>query len=121
LYMFKYSGKNLYELSELIKSITDFNGRTASNTNWYQSIIVSYYLGQVYHGAYYKNATVDELKKDMLDADIDYYFLWMSNPFLDKRNQMRMIARYSFISQFPELTKGKIKGLKIYDVRRLKK
>jgi len=121
LYRFKNAGKNIYQLSELIKSLTDFKGRAGSNDNWYQSIILSYYLGQVYHGAYYKDANVEQLKKDILDADIDYYFLWASHPPKDKAKKMRMIARYSFLSKFPELTKGKARGFKIYDVRGFKK
>ena len=117
---FKNAGTNIYELSELVKSLTDFKGRVASNENWYQSIILSYYLGQVYHGAYYKDSNVDELKRDILDADIDYYFLWSSRPPRDKSRRMRAISRYSYLASFPELTKGKIKAFKIYDVRSMK-
>ena len=120
LHRFKNSGRYLYRLAEHIKSLTDFKGRVASNENWYQSIILSYYLDQVYHGAYYRDTGVEEMTKDILDADIDYYFVWASPPPKNKAKKMRKFARYSFLSRFPELTKGKTRALKVYDLRGLK-
>jgi hypothetical protein len=100
-------GKGLYNLSEVLKSRIEPGSDIASNTNWPGTLYLAYYLGCKYYGVPEENVTKAELNSDLGKYGIDYFFAWGGTA-----------GDYNFLTNYEEMTGGRIPGLQIY---RLKK
>ena len=99
-------GKWIYDLSQVLKSRITPNYKIASNTSWAGSLFLSYHLGGRYYGTHEKNISKTELKKQLEKYGIDYYFVWGG------------AGDFSFLSDYQDITGGRIPGLRIYGLRR---
>ncbi len=91
---------NLYDLSNTLKSDYGVHGNLASN-EWDNVSTIAYYLNSKYYGGNKKTNNISELDKELKDNNIDYYFVW--NPDGDLK-----------LSDYHEITNGKLVGLNIY-------
>lgn len=98
--------KEIYDLSLVLKNKYNISGNLASNDNNNEMYYISFYLKTKYFGKAKKNITDEELKKDLNELQIDYYFVWGSST-----------ANRLLLSKYDEITHGEIKGLKIYSIK----
>lgn len=70
--------KWIYDLSTVLKS-RYVRGNIASNKNWSNTSILSYYLDTKYFGMPSKNSTIDDLFRQFENHKIDYYLEWGEN------------------------------------------
>lgn len=90
-----------YNLSNTLKNDYEINGNIASNFEWENTLYISYYLNSKYYGVTKKTNNSADLQKELDDNHIDYYLVW----------DTKEIPK---LSNYKEITKDKIKGLKIY-------
>ena len=100
-------GKSVYGLGRALSAGIEPDCKIASNANWPGSLYQSYYLGCKYYGVEKKNITKAELKRDLEKYGIDYYFVWGGAP-----------IDYRFLTNYREITGGRIPGLKIYGLKK---
>lgn len=67
--------KNIYDLSISLRG-SDVKGRIASNINWSNTSILSYYLDTKYFGMPIKDNTTKDIDQQLKDSEIDYYLEW---------------------------------------------
>ena len=91
---------NLYDLSNTLKLDYGVHGNLASN-EWDNVSTIAYYLNSKYYGGNKKTNNKSELDKELKDNNIDYYFVW--HPEGDLK-----------LSDYHEITNGKLAGLNIY-------
>ena len=82
------------------------HGNIASNDKWQKSLYVSFYLGSKYYGQVKSNANDLELKNELESNNINYYLVWGDS----KSNS-------ELLSQYPEITGGKMKDIKVYIIK----
>lgn len=112
LYADKGTGEDVYILGNTIAHEYDISGNIASNDNYMGSLYLSYILKSKYYGTSLKNWNAisdNELEKDLQTYNIDYYLVWG-----DSQVNIQLLSKYE------EITEGKIKGLKIYAIKRKK-
>ena len=97
-------GKDSYSLSESLKNTYGVHGNLASNDEWRVSDYIAYYTCSKYYGQT-KKESYSDLKKELKNNDIDYYFVW-GDP--TENNNLS--------HDFKEITDNKIEGLKIYKI-----
>jgi len=102
-------GKDIYELSNTLKYSYNMHGRIASNKEYHKSVYLSYYLKAKYLGMSKRNLNVEELQSELKKFKIEFYFVW------DEFNK-----DYKFLSDFEEITHGKIAGLRVYSLKSFK-
>ena len=90
-----------YTLSKILRNEYGIQGNIASNNHWENTLGVSYYLNSKYYGLPKNINNSDELQKELEASNIDYYFVWG-----DTGN--------AHLSDYNEITNGKIHGLNIY-------
>jgi len=100
-------GKGIYDLSEVLKSRIAPGCNIASNTSWGGSLYLSYHLGCKYYGAQAKSISEVELKRQLEKYGIDYYLVWGD-----------AASDLSFLSDYQEITGGRIPGLGIYSLKK---
>jgi len=88
-------------LSKTLKNNYEIQGNIASNDNWAGTLCISYYLEAKYFGLTKKTDNLTYLENELKANDIDYYFVW---------NEQNNII----LSDYREITGGKIKDLRIY-------
>ncbi|HML06221.1 MAG TPA: hypothetical protein VK426_10645 [Methanobacterium sp.] len=91
---------SFFDLSEKLKDGYNITGSIASN-KWGNTLIISYYMNTKYYGGTKENESLYDLKNELENNNIDYYFVWDSVPISD-------------LSNYKEITNSKIKGLMIY-------
>lgn len=101
IYALSGDDHGVYSLSSTLKSDYGIQGNIASNAEWGKMLPISYYLDAHYYGLTKKNITFQELEKELMEKNIDYYFVWNSTGNIQ-------------LSHYKEITNGKIKDLKIY-------
>lgn len=99
-------GKGIYGLSEVLKSRVTPARNIASNTSWAGSLFLSYHLDCKYYGAQKKNISKTELKRQLEKYGIDYYLVWGG-----------AAGDFRFLSNYEEITGGRIPGLWIYSLK----
>ena len=99
-------GKWIHNLSLALKDGIKPDSKIVSNTSWPGSLYLAYHLDCRYYGAEKKNITRAELKRDLEKYGIDYYLVWGGVP-----------IDYSFLTNYREITSGRIPGLKIYGLK----
>jgi hypothetical protein len=98
--------KDVYDLSMDLKNNYNVSGNIASNDQNNMMYFISFYLETKYYGKAKKNITYDELKNDLNELKIDYYFVWGKSS-----------VNQQLLSEYPEITHGEIKGLRIYSMK----
>lgn len=103
--------KSLVDISNGLKEIHPIHGNIASNGNmrnggYKQSLYLSYYLESRYYG-FTDDISGLELKKQLDNHEINYYILW-ENYYADPQ----LVS-----GNYPEITEGRIEGLKIYSIK----
>ncbi len=97
-------GKTYHDLGYDLKDNYSIHGNIASNDQWYVSLILAYYLNDKYYGQTQKETSLNDLKTELKNNNIDYYFEWGSS------NQTDL--------PYNEITGGKLPfHLKIYSVK----
>jgi hypothetical protein len=105
---YAHRGKWAYNLGQALKNVIPAKSKIASNTNWAGSLFLSYHLDCKYYGAQKKNISKIELKKQLEKYGIVYYLVWGGA--VDLR----------FLSNYEEITGGRLPGLRIYGLKKLR-
>ncbi|EKQ52020.1 MAG: hypothetical protein B655_2030 [Methanobacterium sp. Maddingley MBC34] len=90
-----------YVLSKTLKNDYGIQGNIASNNLWGETLEVTYYLNSKYYGLPKNTNNSQELQNELEACNIDYYFVWGDS------NNVNL-------SDYREITNGKIQGLCIY-------
>ena len=109
--------KEMYALGRVLADKYDIQGNIASNrqyvsTNnaWHKTFRLTYWLqNSKYYSQVRESISDDDLKNDLEQNNIDYYFVW--GDFFDNAE---------LLSQYKELTESKIPGLRIYSIKEKK-
>lgn len=102
-----HTGEDSYRLSNVLIDNYNIQGNVASNDKVVYMGFLEYYLNFTYYGQAKKDVADEELQNQFKKYDISYYFFWSSS------NQ-----NSEFLSKnYPEITNGSIKGLKIYAIK----
>ena len=102
------NGQSTYELANSINNQYHIHGNIASNDGYIASMYLSYLWSSHYYGTSLENwnsPSNTQLENDLQEYNIDYYLVWG-----DTNNTQ-------VLSQYHEITNGKITGLKIYDIK----
>jgi hypothetical protein len=99
--------KNIYLLSDFLKTGISPSRKIASNGEWANTLYVSYHLGCQYYGEQEADIAESRLKQELEKYKIDYYFFWDQNS-----------NYYSFLNNCPEITGGRIQALRIYCLKK---
>lgn len=100
LYANLNTGKDIYTLSQTLKTQYGVQGNIASDGRLIDTQYLSFYLNTTSFGESKKDIADDELQLQLVKYDINYYLVWDSST--------------PKIISYTEITDGKIKGLKIY-------
>lgn len=98
--------EGVYDLSQDLKMQYNVHGNIASNDKWQKSLYVSFYLSSKYYGQVKSNSSDSELRKELESNNINYYFVWG-----DSKSNSELLSNYK------EITGGKIKDLKVYIIK----
>lgn len=99
-------GTEIYNLSGTLKSNYGVHGNLASNSEWEVSDYIAYYTGNKYYGKTEENESYDDLKRELRNNNIDYYFVWGDS------------NENSYLSHnFKDVTNGTIKILRVYSIK----
>ncbi len=97
-------GREAKKLSEFLGQQARLQGSIAANRHWAKNLYVAYHLGLPYFGVQY-DLPDDEVIPALKRLGVRYYFVW-SDPGVN-------LTRFQ---SFPEVTGGKVAGLKVYDL-----
>lgn len=95
-------GIQFYNFSKAISKF-GIEGRVASNIYWHETLYVSFYMNWKYYGEIGREA---KIKESLEKNEIDYFLVWGQDN-----------KRLKFISNYEEITKGAIKGLRVYKLK----
>jgi hypothetical protein len=100
-------GSGIYALSRALQNgiAPDYN--IASNGNWGDSLYIAYHLGCRYYGVNKQNISKAELGEQLKKYGIDYYLVWGTGA-----------GDFGFLSDYREITGGRLRGLKIYGLKK---
>ncbi|MEN6551687.1 MAG: hypothetical protein ABFC34_02245, partial [Methanobacterium sp.] len=101
LFIYPSTDSSGYVLSKTLKNDYGIHGNIASNNLWGETLEVTYYLNSRYYGLPKNTNNSQELQNELEASSIDYYFVWGDS------NNVNL-------SDYREITNGKIQGLKIY-------
>lgn len=82
---YKYIDHTFYDQAKLLEhkyKIT--NKKVASNNNWHHNLYISAYNNNQYFGILKPSNTFDESRMELENNNIDYYFAWNDDPYLEK-------------------------------------
>ena len=100
--MVLFSGDdNSYNLSNTLKDEYGVHGNIASNEWGGKTLTISYYLNAKFYGKTNENSNSTDLQNELEYNNINYYFVW-NNESIPQ------------LSDYKEITEGKLEGLKIY-------
>jgi len=102
-------GRGMYGLGQALKNFVEPGSHIASNANWGASLFLSYHLGCRYYGAQEKDISRAKLERQLEEYEIDYYLAWGGGP-----------VDTGLLSGYPEITGGRIPGLRIYELRKFR-
>ena len=85
-----YQDKKIYDLSVLLRD-NNVSGRIASNANWSDTSILSYYLNTKYYGVPVKYADSKALVKQLDDSEINYYLEWVDSKNISSLKDVNLI------------------------------
>lgn len=99
--LFSSADNSLHNLGNTLENEYRIHGNVASNKWGGETLSISYYLGLKYYGKTKETNNSADLQKELKNNSIDYYIVW------DTEDTLKL-------SNYKEITKGKIKGLTIY-------
>lgn len=97
-------GQTVKDLSVWLAREAKLRGGMASNRYWAKSLFVAYHLELPYYGAKFETPD-DEIVPVLMRMGVRYYFVWGD-----------FAAVPAQVNPFPELTGGRIDGLRVYDL-----
>lgn len=98
-----HTGEDDYNLSQILINQYDVQGNVATSTDKLTKMEnLKYYMNISTHGVTEENLSDLKLQQELKKNNIDYYFVW------DNPNQ------FYDVSEYKEITGGKIKNLKVY-------
>lgn len=100
------AGEGIYNLSEKLVNNYNLHGNIASNDNYIESYVITFYTKNKYYGKSKNVNDHNQLKNELKSNDIDYYLVWgdsKENDYLSK--------------DFKEVTNGNIADLRIYSLK----
>jgi len=100
-------GSGIYTLSSALKNVIPPDCNIASNDSWGNSMFISYHLSCRYYGVHKQNITRAQLSETLRKYGIDYYLVWGAGE-----------VDFGFLSDYEEITGGRIRGLRIYGPKR---
>jgi hypothetical protein len=103
LFHMKDTGKNLFELAEILRNDYHVSGRLVSDSNWDHSFIVAYHAKMTYYGRVAKKKLQRDLVADLEKYDIDYMLVWNAAPACIRDKQ--------------EVLRGRWPGLELYRLK----
>ena len=103
-------GKEIYALSQQLKSRYKIEGNTASYATYKKPLYLSFYLNCQYHGKVKDGISDEELELSLRANDIHYYFI-----FSDVPNSPHYVPKFLLTQK--EITNGSIPNLKIYAIK----
>lgn len=106
----KYLERGKQDLYLLLKNKVKTNARTATNTKFEETEVLSFYLKDQFYGQTI-NINSKTILEDLEKYNIDYYFVWGNyvNPDI-KLNT-------SFLSKYKEISGNRIPDLRIYAIK----
>lgn len=100
LVMFSSTDDSIVNLSSVLKTDYGIHGNIASNANWGEMLVISYYLNSKYYGLTKNKDSSIEIERELQNNGINYYFVWNNNDLK--------------LSGYKEITGGRIKNLRIF-------
>jgi len=70
-----YQDKQLYEIGKIMNEI-NMQGRIATNANWSNTSLISYYAGTVFLGKTQKDLAPEDLSGELQEHSVDYWLVW---------------------------------------------
>ncbi|KAF5056951.1 hypothetical protein DSECCO2_362010 [anaerobic digester metagenome] len=104
LFIYPNTDDGTYALSKTLQNDYGIHGNIASNSHWSNTLQIAYYLNGQYYGLPKNINDSAELQEELEVNNIDYYFVWGDS------NNIQL-------SDYDEVTNGKIQGLKIFRVK----
>jgi hypothetical protein len=101
------TGKNIYSLSQVLKSAIKPGHNIASNSSWPVTMYLCYHLDCKDYGVAKKGITNAELKEELKKYKTDYYFVWGGTA-----------GDHNFLADYVELTGGRFSGLRIFGLKK---
>ena len=107
--------KEMFLLGEQLQGQFDIKGNIASNRmrvetgkhdSWHKTFRLSYWLGSRYYGQAKESISDNDLEKELMKFEIDYFFYWEDN-----------FNVPIFLQKYREVTDGAVPGLKIYSLQ----
>jgi len=103
----KNTDRQIYQVGRALKRIDYLQGRVASNGCLTPSLILAYYLRLSYLGQLKRGGTMEEWGDEIKRFKPDFFLLWIDAE-----------EKYPFLRGRPEITRGRIPELKVYDLRK---
>jgi hypothetical protein len=100
-----HTDEDIYILSETLMNQYGIHGTVASNDELINMNYLAYYMNITSYGQAQNNISALELRNELKNYRIDYYFVW------DHSNQ------YSYMTGYNEITNGNIQNLKVYSLK----
>jgi len=101
------SDNSTFALSKTLKDDYSIHGNIASNTQWGKTNEISFLLNTQYYSLPKNTTNLTELENELMANKINYYFVWGNSKDMNSIN-------YNDLTNYKEITNGKIEGLKIY-------
>ncbi len=98
-----HTGENNYKLSKTLTNQYGIHGTVATNNRLIEMYYLNYYMNNTFYGQLQNNNS-SQLRSELEKYGVNYYFVW------DSSNQPSNMSGYN------EITKNKIKNLKVYSL-----
>ena len=112
-------GKEIYVLSEKLKNRLSIKGNLASvstsplGEDWRNSLTLSYLLNVHYFGEVDRKLDVISLYKELIEYEIDYYFVWDNEQKINS-DKFQLVFHESVKYLHPILKRDSSKELMVY-------
>ena len=100
-----HTDEDIYNLSGILMSQYGIQGNVASNDELIKMDYLSYYTNITYYGQAQTNVSQSELRSELKNYGIDYYFIWGNS------NQSSDMGGYK------EVTNNNVPNLKVYSLK----
>jgi 4-amino-4-deoxy-L-arabinose transferase-like glycosyltransferase len=101
------TGKEIYSLSRILKDDIKPGGNIASKSGWPVVLYLCYHLDCKFYGLAKKDVTEAELKEDLKEYKIDYYFVWGG-----------AAGDHNFLTDYVELTGGRFSIFRVFGLKK---
>jgi len=98
--------RDLPGLAHTLETRYHINGRLASHNRYYESLLIAYFLRAQYYTVPRPDWTEAVIEKRLVELGVRYYLVWA-----EQEPAPRFVERY------PEVTRGAVPGLKVFDLQ----